>query len=76
MALDVFLEEMDHWSWDRFGRIGPKFRLKANSAGLSTEGKRAAEGGVESGVSGNDAEGVEGAGLCVADGGVVCAVGG
>jgi hypothetical protein len=27
------------WSWgeDRYGRVGPKFRLKANSAGLTTE---------------------------------------
>lgn len=31
MALEVFLSEMEGWSWgeDRFGRQGPKFRLKA-----------------------------------------------
>jgi integron integrase len=39
MALDVFIGEMVGWSWgeDRYGRVGPKFRLKANSAGLTTE---------------------------------------
>ena len=39
MALDVFMAEMVGWSWgeDRYGRMGPKFRLKANSAGLTTE---------------------------------------
>jgi hypothetical protein len=39
MALDVFLAEMVGWTWgeDRHGRLGPKFRLKANSAGLTTE---------------------------------------
>jgi hypothetical protein len=39
MALDVFLSEIVGWSWgeDRYGRVGPKFRLKTNSAGLTTE---------------------------------------
>jgi hypothetical protein len=39
MALDVFIREMVGWSWgeDRYGRVGPKFRLKATSAGLTTE---------------------------------------
>ena len=39
MALDVFIGEMVGWSWgeDRHGRVGPKFRLKTNSAGLTTE---------------------------------------
>ena len=39
MALDVLRGEMVGWSWgeDRYGRVGPKFRLKANSAGLTTE---------------------------------------
>ena len=39
MALDVFIGEMVGWSWgeDRYGRVGPKFRLKTNSAGLTTE---------------------------------------
>jgi hypothetical protein len=39
MALDVFLSEIVGWSWgeDRYGRLGPKFRLKTNSAGLTTE---------------------------------------
>jgi hypothetical protein len=39
MALDVFIGEMVGWSWgeDRYGRVGPKFRLKANSTGLTTE---------------------------------------
>ena len=39
MALDVFIREMVGWSWgeDRYGRVGPKFRLKANSTGLTTE---------------------------------------
>lgn len=35
MVLDVFIGEMVGWSWgeDRDGRVGPKFRLKANSGG-------------------------------------------
>ena len=39
MALDVFISEIVGWSWgeDRYGRLGPKFRLKANSTGLTTE---------------------------------------
>jgi integron integrase len=39
MSLDVFRGEMVGWSWgeDRYGRVGPKFRLKANSAGSITE---------------------------------------
>jgi hypothetical protein len=39
MALDVFIGEMVGWSWgeDRYGRVGPKFRLKATSAGLTTK---------------------------------------
>jgi len=39
MALDIFLSEMEGWAWgeDRYGRVGPKFRLKTNSAGLTTE---------------------------------------
>ena len=39
MALDVFIGEMVGWTWgeDRYGRVGPKFRLKTNSAGLTTE---------------------------------------
>lgn len=39
MALDVFIGEKVEWSWgeDRYGRLGPKFRLKTNSAGLTTE---------------------------------------
>jgi hypothetical protein len=39
MSLDVFIGEMVGWSWgeDRYGRVGPKFRLKANSAGSITE---------------------------------------
>jgi hypothetical protein len=39
MALDVFIGEIVGWSWgeDRYGRVGPKFRLKTNSAGLTTE---------------------------------------
>jgi hypothetical protein len=39
MALDVFLSEVEGWAWgeDRFGRRGPKFRLKATRAGLTTE---------------------------------------
>jgi len=46
MAMDVFLAEMDHWSWgeDRFGRMGPNFRLKANSTGLTTEDTGGTEG--------------------------------
>ena len=42
MALDVFMAEMVGWSWgeDRYGRMGPKFRLKANSAGLTTTERR------------------------------------
>jgi integron integrase len=39
MALDVFIGEMVGWSWgeDQYGRVGPKFRLKTNSTGLTTE---------------------------------------
>lgn len=39
MALDVFMSEIEGWSWgeDRYGRVGPKFRLKTNSAGWTTE---------------------------------------
>jgi hypothetical protein len=42
MALDVFIGEIVGWSWgeDRYGRVGPKFRLKANSAGLTTTERR------------------------------------
>lgn len=38
MALEVLIAEIEGWSWgrDRFGRVGPKFRLKANSAGITT----------------------------------------
>jgi hypothetical protein len=34
------------WSWgeDRYGRVGPKFRLKANSTGLTTEDTGDTEG--------------------------------
>ena len=48
MALDVFIGEMVGWSWgeDRYGRVGPEFRLKANSAGLSTEDTENTEGWV------------------------------
>ena len=44
MALDVFLSEMEGWAWgeDRFGRRGPKFRLKATRTGLTTTGKAGA----------------------------------
>jgi hypothetical protein len=36
MALDVFIGEMVGWSRgeDQYGRVGPKFRLKTNSAEL------------------------------------------
>ena len=46
MALDVFVGEMVGWSWceDRYGRVGPKFRLKTNSAGLTTEDTGARRG--------------------------------
>ena len=46
MALDVFIGEMVGWSWgeDRYGRVGPKFRLKTNSAGLTTEDTGGTEG--------------------------------
>jgi hypothetical protein len=46
MALDVFRGEMVGWSWgeDRYGRVGPKFRLKANSTGLTTEDTENTEG--------------------------------
>jgi hypothetical protein len=46
MALDVFIGEMVGWSWgeDQYGRVGPKFRLKANSAGLTTEDRGDTEG--------------------------------
>jgi hypothetical protein len=46
MALDVFIGEMVGWSWgeDRYGRVGPKFRLKTNSAGLTTEDTGARRG--------------------------------
>jgi len=46
MALDVFIGEMVGWSWgeDRYGRVGPKFRLKATSAGLTTEDTESTEG--------------------------------
>jgi integron integrase len=46
MALDVFIGEMVGWSWgeDRYGRVGPKFRLKANSTGLTTEDTGDTEG--------------------------------
>jgi hypothetical protein len=38
MALDVFIGEMVGWSRgeDQYGRVGPKFRLKTNSAELIT----------------------------------------
>ena len=44
MALDVFLSEIEGWSWgeDRYGRVGPKFRLKATRTGLTTTGKAGA----------------------------------
>ena len=46
MALDVFIGEMVVWSWgeDRYGRVGPEFRLKTNSAGLTTEDTGGTEG--------------------------------
>ena len=46
MALDVFLSEIEGWTWgeDRYGRVGPKFRLKTNSAGLTTEDTGGTEG--------------------------------
>jgi hypothetical protein len=46
MALDVFMAEMDGWSWgeDRYGKVGPKFRLKATRAGLTTEDTESTEG--------------------------------
>ena len=46
MALDVFTGEMVGWSWgeDRYGRVGPKFRLKANSGGWTTEDMESTEG--------------------------------
>lgn len=46
MALDVFLSEMEGWSWgeDRFGRQGRKFRLKATRAGSTTEGTGSTQG--------------------------------
>lgn len=39
MALEVFLSEVEGWSWgqDRFGRVEPKFRLRATRTGLTTE---------------------------------------
>jgi integron integrase len=57
MALDVFRGEMVGWSWgeDRYGRVGPKFRLKANSAGLTTEDI----GGTERGVASDRVNGME-----------------
>ena len=44
MALDVFLSEIEGWTWgeDRYGRVGPKFRLKATRTGLTTTGKAGA----------------------------------
>jgi hypothetical protein len=46
MSLDVFIGEMVGWSWgeDRYGRVGPKFRLKANSTGLTIEDTESTEG--------------------------------
>jgi hypothetical protein len=46
MALDVFIGEKVGWSWgeDRYRRLGPKFRLKTNSAGLTTEDTENTEG--------------------------------
>ena len=46
MALDVFIGEMVGCSWgeDRYGRVGPKFRFKANSAGWTTEDTESTEG--------------------------------
>jgi len=46
MALDVFIGEIVGWSWceDRYGRVGPKFRLKANSTGLTIEDTESTEG--------------------------------
>ena len=46
MVLDVFIGEMVGWSWgeDRDGRVGPKFRLKANSGGWTTEDTESREG--------------------------------
>jgi len=46
MALDVFIGEIVGWSWgeDRYGRVGPKFRLKANSTRLTTEDTGDTEG--------------------------------
>jgi len=46
MALDVFIGEMVGWSWGeaRYGRVGPKFRLQTNSAGLTTEDTKNTEG--------------------------------
>jgi hypothetical protein len=46
MVLDVFIRDMVGWSWgeDRNGRVGPKFRLKANSGGWTTEDTESTEG--------------------------------
>ena len=46
MSLDIFIGEMVGWSWgkDRYGRVGPKFRLKANSTGLTIEDTESTEG--------------------------------
>ena len=57
MALDVFIGEMVGWSWceDRYGRVGPKFRLKTNSAGLTTEDT----GGTESVLANDRVHGME-----------------
>ena len=46
MALDVFIGEMVGWSWGegQYGRVGPKFRLKANSTRLTTEDTGDTEG--------------------------------
>jgi hypothetical protein len=60
MALDVFMAEMVGWSWgeDRYGRLGPKFRLKANSAGLTTENiEHTVEGLADHGVNELDSPG-------------------
>ena len=48
MALDVFRGEIVGWSWgeDRYGRVGPKFRLKASRVGLSTEDTENTERGL------------------------------
>ena len=48
MALDVFLAEVENWRWgaDRFGRLGPMFRLKTATGRLGAElGEWAEDGG-------------------------------